>query len=318
MIRKYFLQILVVLLMLASAGVLLSLKEEKPSLSESINKPIQASINQSAGDKNLSNIGSEFFPVRNWLIEEPEISAKSAIIVNFKADSKKGDILYQKNPNQVLPIASLTKIMTAIIALENFNPEEIIRVSENSVTITSDKGGLIRDEDLKVKDLLYIMLMESSNDAAMALAEDNPRLTYPEFINLMNSKAKEMGLKNTSFVEPIGLSPENKSTVLELSNLTKYALNLPLLSEILKTSQTVVSSTDNKFIHNLTNTNKLLNKIPEIIGGKTGYTEEAGGCMLTVLNISNNYLITVVLSATQRENDSEKLINWVQEAWLWQ
>lgn len=160
--------------------------------------------------------------------------------------------------------------------------------------------------------------MESSNDAAMALAEDNPRLTYPEFINLMNSKAKEMGLKNTSFVEPIGLSPENKSTVLELSNLTKYALNLPLLSEILKTSQTVVSSTDNKFIHNLTNTNKLLNKIPEIIGGKTGYTEEAGGCMLTVLNISNNYLITVVLSATQRENDSEKLINWVQEAWLWQ
>lgn len=318
MVRKYFLQTLVVLLMLAIAGVLLSLKETKPNLSQSINKPIQARIQQSAGDKNINNISPEFFPVRNWLIDEPEISAKSAIIVDFKPDSEKGNILYQKNPNQVLPIASLTKIMTAIVVLENFIPEEIIKVSKNSVTVTGDKGGLIRDEELKVKDLLYIMLMESSNDAAMTLAGDNPRLAYNEFINLMNSKVGELGLKNTSFVDPAGLSADNQSTVLEIADLTKYAFKFPLILEILKTPETIVSSIDNKFIHNLTTTNNLLGKIPQIIGGKTGYTEEAGGCMLTVSNISNNYLIVVVLGSAQRENEIEKLVNWAQQAWLWQ
>jgi D-alanyl-D-alanine endopeptidase (penicillin-binding protein 7) len=163
--------------------------------------------------------------------------------------------------------------------------------------------------------------MESSNDAAMSLAGDNPRLTYDEFINLMNSKLGELGLKNTSFVDPTGLSADNQSTVLEISNLTRYALKFPLILEILKTPEATVSSIDNKFIHNLTTTNNLLGKIPQIIGGKTGYTEEAGGCMLTVStvsNISNNYLITVVLGSTQREDDSEKIINWVQQVWLWQ
>jgi D-alanyl-D-alanine carboxypeptidase len=306
--------------MLTIAGVLLSLKEEPSSAPEraSEGKKTEASIYQLAGDKNINDISPEFFPVRNWLVDEPEILAKSAIILNFKPASEKGNVLYQKNPNQVLPVASLTKIMTAIVVLENFNPDEVIKVSKNSITITGDKGGLIRDEELKVKDLLYVMLMESSNDAAMSLTEDNHRLVYNEFINLINSKVGELGLKNTSFVDPTGLSADNQSTVLEIADLTKYAFKFPLILEILKTPETTISSIDNKFIHNLTTTNNLLGKIPQIIGGKTGYTEEAGGCMLTVSNISNNYLITVILASPQREDDTEKLINWVQQAWLWQ
>lgn len=320
MLRKYFLQILVILLMLAIAWVLFLIrKEEKPPVTNFPNKPIQANIRQSAGDINIKNIGPEFFPVRDWSVKEPDILAKAAIILNFKPNNQKEGILYQKNINQILPIASLTKIMTAIIALENFDLEEVIKVSKNSVEINGDKGGLIRDEELKVEDLLYIMLMESSNDAAMALASDNPRLSYEEFINLMNSKAKELGLEKTVFVEPVGLSPANQSSASEITMLTKYAFNYPLLLEILKTYQTTIFSIDNKFIHNLTNTNKLLGKIPQIIGGKTGFTEEAGGCMLTVSNIFNdNYLIIVVLGSTQREDDTEKLINWVQEAYIWQ
>lgn len=319
MLKRYFLQILVVLLMLAIAWVLVSLKDVRPSLRNSINQPIQASISQAAGDKSENTLKPEFFPMRNWLVDEPEISAKSAIIVNFKTNGEKDITLYQKNPNQVLPIASLTKIMTAIIALENYNPDEVIRVSKKSITISGDTGGLIVDEELKVKDLLYIMLMESSNDAAMALAGDNPRLGYNEFIGLMNSKADELGLKNTKFSDSVGLSPENQSTVLEISELTEYAFNFSLISEILKTSNATVSSIDNKFIHNLTTTNKLLGKIPQIIGGKTGFTEEAGGCMLTVSDIDkNDYLITVVLGSLNREEDIEKLINWTQTAYIWQ
>ena len=319
MIKKYFLQILIVLLLFAIAGVLLSLNEDKRYQGISENQPIQANINQSIGDRNTDNIDSEFFPMRNWLIDEPEIPAKAAIIVNLKNTDSRNIILYQKNINDILPIASLTKIMTAIIALENFDLEEIIEVSEKSVTVTGDNGGLIRDEELKVKDLLSIMLMESSNDAAMALAEDNPRMDYDEFIDLMNSKAKELELRNTAFIDPVGLSPDNKSTVIELAKLTEYALKFPLLLEILKTAEKTIFSIDNRFVHNLVNTNKLLGKIPQIIGGKTGFTEEAGGCMLTVSLVNNSdYLISIVLSSTQRENDIENLINWVEKAWLWQ
>lgn len=268
-------------------------------------QPIQANVIQKT---------AEIFPIRNWSIDDPEILAKSAILVN---SNQKDNILFQKNINEILPIASLTKIMTAIIVLENYSPEEIIKVSAQSVKTNGDTGGLIADEELTVKDLLYIMLIESSNDAAVSLATDNPRMSYNEFINLMNSKAKELGLENTSFIDSAGLSPENKSNVSEMAKLTKYALDFPVILDILKTPQSSIYSIDHRFIHNLTTTNKLLGKIPQLIGGKTGFTDEAGGCMLTVSNFNNNYLITVVLGSEQREGDTEKLIDWAQDAWLW-
>ena len=301
MFKKYFLQILVVLLLIGVAWGLYAVGKNEEKNEQSI----QTSIIQKT---------AEIFPMRNWSIDEPEILAKSAILLY---SNQKDNILFQKDTNQILPIASLTKLMTAIIALENYNPEEIIKVSAQSVKVNGDKGGLIANEELTVKDLLYIMLIESSNDAAMALASDNPRMSYNEFITLMNSKAKELGLENTSFIDSAGLSPENKSNVFEMAKLTKYALGFPIILDILKTPESSIYSIDRKFIHNLTSTNKLLGKIPQLIGGKTGFTDQAGGCMLTVSNFNNNYLITVILGSDQREWDTEKLINWAQEAWLW-
>ena len=127
-----------------------------------------------------------------------------------------------------------------------------------------------------------------------------------------------MGLYNTQFVEPIGLDPQNQSTVYEIAKITKYALKMPLLADILKTPATTIYSIDKKFIHNLTSTNKLFGKIPILIGGKTGYTDEAGGCMVTISVINNNYLITVILGSSQRDDDTSKLIEWSQKAWIWQ
>lgn len=315
MLKKYYLQILIVLLLIAIAWVLLLIEKD--------NKPIQANINQLQGDLNISklptadNINENFFPIRNWDIDEPEISAKSAIVLNFKND-KKNSILYQKNTGKILPVASLTKLMTAIVVIENYDSEQIIKVSENSVLIDGNSGGLIAEEELKIKDLLYIMLVESSNDAAMSLAQDNPKMSYENFITLMNDKAKELGLFNTTFKEPVGLDSYNQSTVSEIAVIAEYAFNSPLLAEILKTSEATVYSINKNIIHKITNTNKLLGKIPQLIGGKTGYTEEAGGCLMTISNIiDNNYLITVILGSTQRENDTEKLIDWTQTAWIW-
>jgi len=308
--KKYLGQILTILIMLLIAWGLLSLN------SHSSQAPDQAKVQQSVH----LPVNPTFLPIRNWSIKEPEISARSAIVVNFKPDGEEGNMLYHKNPELVLPIASLSKLMTALIVLENFSLDEAIKVSQNSVLTIGDKGNLIQGEELKVRDLLYIMLIESSNDAAMCLASDSSRLPYKEFINLMNSKSKELGLKATYFVDPIGLNSSNHSTVSDLALLAKYSLKFPLIWEALKTPQATVYSIEHKFTHNLVNTNGLLEKYSFLKGGKTGYTDEAKGCMLTVSDIAgsfgDNYLITVVLGSEQREEDTEKLINWSKQAWL--
>lgn len=306
--------------MLGIAWGLWLLGKEESSSDE--NKPIEAKVYQLEGDRRLPDVSPDLLPVRKWSIKEPEVLAQSAIVMSFKSGNELGNILYQKNKDEILPIASLTKVMTAIIVLENFDLEEIIKVSKDSVLALGDKGGLIRGEELSIRDLLYIMLIESSNDAAMALANDNQKLNYEEFLDLMNTKAIELELENTKFLDPIGLNSKNKSTSFELAYLIKHALGFSNLWDILKIPETTIYSIDNKFVHNLANTNELLDKIPFLKGGKTGYTEEAGECMLTVSDISdslgfNNYLITVVLGSYQREADTEKLINWSKQAYIW-
>lgn len=310
--KKYLVQILVVLLMLAVAWALYLIGANEERKEEMENKLTEASVYSARLPIDTS---PSFLPIRNWSIKEPEITAQSAILMTFKYGEEKGDILYHKNINQVLPIASLSKIMTAIIVLENFDLEEVIKVSKNSISTLGDNGNLIRGEELTAKDLLYTMLMESSNDAAMALSGDS-RLTYDEFISLMNSKAKELGLENTHFIDSIGLNSYNKSTVFELAKLINYSFDFPFLWEVLKTSEIIISSIDNKFFHNLINTNELLDKISFLNGGKTGFTNQAGGCMLTAFSFGSNNLITVVLGSEQREEDTEKLINWSKEAWI--
>jgi D-alanyl-D-alanine carboxypeptidase (penicillin-binding protein 5/6) len=317
MLKKYFLQMVVFVLLLGIAWALFLLRQPA-ILKEEAKTPNQANVSQLEGDLSTKSINSDYFPMRNWMIDEPKISAKAAIIVDLKPEQQKNNVLYRKNPNQKLPIASLTKIMTAVVAIENLNLEDIIKVSKDSVFVDGDNGGLIIEEELRVKDLLYIMLVESSNDAAMAIANDNQKIPYTEFIVLMNDKARELKLDNTQFKDASGLNEENQSTAEEMANLIRYTLNLPVLSEILETQKKTISSLNNKFIHNLISTNKLLGKIPIILGGKTGFTTEAGGCMLTFSNIDNNYLITVVLGSENREDDTEKLINWAQTAWIWE
>lgn len=300
--KKYLIQILVVLILLGAAWglFLLGSTEQGVKLEASI-EPVRLPIS------------SEVLPIRNWSYKEPEILAESAIVVTGQA------VLFEKNPNKILPIASLTKLMTGIIVLENFSLDEIIKVSKESVLTTGDKGNLIRGEELTIKDLLSIMLIESSNDAAMVLAND--AFDYSEFLELMNLKAEEIEMVDTKFLDPIGLNSKNKSTVLDLAKLAKYSLKFSVLWDILKTPQTTVYSVDNVFVHNLINTNTLLNKFSFLLGGKTGYTDDANGCMLTVSNIKgslgDNYLIIVVLGSDQRETDTENLLVWAKEAHIW-
>jgi len=251
-----------------------------------------------------------FLPIRNWSINQPEIEAKATLIFGVE----KNKILYQKNIEQVLPIASLTKLMTGLIVLEKMDLDQVITISQEAVKAYGDNGGLVIDEKISVKNLLYVLLMESSNDAAVALAEVFKEVPL---VDLMNKKAEELGLENTHFTDPTGYNPTNLSTALDLAELVKYSLEQPLIWQILKTPNIDLSSADGLINHHLINTNQLLGHWSGIIGGKTGYTDEAQGCMILVIEQIYENLVIIVLGAEERFLATEKLINWAKKAYIW-
>ncbi len=259
-----------------------------------------------------------FKPWRDWSIEDPEIEAKSAILMEIKDGSER--ILFQKNIENRLPIASLTKIMTAVIAIENMPLEKFVKISKEAINQEGEAGKLVVDEEISVKNLLYAMLLESSNDAAFALASG---FGWDNFINLMNEKAKALQLKNTNFASPMGFdSPDNFSTSYDLARLINYSLKNQFLWRILKTSSFETADVSGKFLHRWENTNKLLNLLSNIVGGKTGFTNVAGGCIALVIeNPKNNSKIISVLLGSPDENkrfeETEKLIDWAFKAYQW-
>ncbi|TSC94753.1 MAG: D-alanyl-D-alanine carboxypeptidase [Parcubacteria group bacterium Licking1014_1] len=255
-------------------------------------------------------------PYRDWQVEDLEIDSEAAISV--ESDLLGSDkILFKKNGQKRLAIASLTKLMTAIVSLESYELFEEITINKTAALQEGEQGLLTTGEALSIKNLLYIMLIESSNHAAYALAE----LTgVKNFVDLMNYQAANIGLKDTYFADPIGLSSENYSTVEDLAKLAKYILkNYPLIADISKTKEFNLYKKDGSFYKKLVNTNKLLGEIPEIAGGKTGFTTDAKGSLLLIIKNSKdgNYLIYVVLGADDRFLEMKKIIDWVNAAYKW-
>lgn len=259
-------------------------------------------------------------PLRRTDVSEIEINASAVIALD--ANSEK--ILYQKNIHQELPIASLTKLMTASVILENADLEQIALISKNAVDTYGEMGNLVVGEKITFKNLLYVLLMESSNDAAVALSESLKENKGLDLVELMNKKNKGLGLNNTFFNDPSGLDKNNVSSAWDLSQITKYTLKQNLIWDILHTASADLPS-DNDLPtgqagrnHHLNTTNKLLQKMPEMIGGKTGYTEEAGECMIAAIQIpeKSNKIILVILGTKDRFEEMEKLINWVKKAYV--
>lgn len=245
-------------------------------------------------------------PEKTEAIEPLEIQARAAFSVKTNEEGV-WQILYQKNIKERLPIASLTKLMTALVILENYQLDLPVTISEKAVAQEEELGQLKAGEILSVKDLLYIMLMESSNDAAYALSEV---IGLENFVDIMNWQAKYLGLKNTHFSNPTGLDAQgNYSSAQDLVILTKILFKKPLLWEILQIPELNLYLTDGSFHHKLINTNELLNKIPNVFGGKTGWSPKALGCLLLVLeNKQGDYLINIILGADDRFLEMEKLI----------
>jgi len=268
----------------------------------------------------------EVKPIRDTKIPDLEIAAGSAISVLIKENGKERT-LFEKSSDKVMPIASLTKLMTAWVVLEHYDLSEKITVSESAASQYGEIGKLQEGKIFPTEYLLYPLLMESSNGAAFALSNDYQGMTERDFVGLMNLEAEKIGLKDTFFDNPSGLDPEeaktemNYSTVADLAVFSKKLLEKPLIWEILSLP------TYSLYGPELINTNKfLLNGSSywqnRIIGGKTGYTDEAGGCLLLAVRApkGQGISINIILRADGRENrfdEMKKLVEWVKSAHKW-
>jgi len=256
-----------------------------------------------------------YLPILNPDMTPPNIDAKSILVYDLRS----GRSLFEKNSNIRLPIASLTKIMSAVIVLESYNLKDVVTISGAAVKVDGERQELYDGEQISVESLLKMMLIESSNDAAYALAQHSISKNL-NFIDEMNKKAALLKMHNSNFNDPAGLNDNAYSTAEDLSKLTKFALTHSLIWKTLSQNNLIVASMDEKIKHMTKNTNLLLGVIPNIIGGKTGYTDSALGCLILVVEIpgENDSIVSVVLGSNDRFGDTEKLVNWIKRAYRWE
>ena len=240
-------------------------------------------------------------------IQMPTINSRAYVVI----DRKTNTILVEKNENQKKKMASTTKIMTALVVIEHADLSDIVEVSKKSASTGGSRLGLKTGDKLTVSDLLYGLMMRSGNDSAVALAEYVAG-SISDFANLMNEKAKSLGLSNTHFVTPHGLDEdEHYTTAYELAILSNYAMNNEIFAKIVGTKNYTI--TINGYPKNLTNTNELLGVLNGVYGIKTGFTNGANRCLDTCCKRGDMDIICVVLGADTkkyRTTDSIKLIEY--------
>ena len=226
-------------------------------------------------------------------------------------DRLSGRCIYGKDENKQTAMASTTKIMTAIIVVENCKLEDVVTITAKAAGTGGSTLGINKDDKITVNDLLYGLMLRSGNDAAVALAIHTAG-SLEEFANMMNQKAKQLNLKNTHFVTPHGLdNEEHYTTAYELAKITDYALKNKTIAKIVATKSTTIYI--NEMPRQINNTNELLGNVEGVYGVKTGFTNNAGRCLVTSVKRGDMDLIVVVLGADTRKDrakDSMKLIEY--------
>lgn len=267
----------------------------------------------SFGDDNLLLEDLEpFLYTEQPVSSDEEIITYSKNIIVYDRNSKM--ILFDKNSNEKIPIASTTKILTCIIALEtlDFNKNPIYTISQNAASATGSTLGLKYNKTISLQDLLYGLMLRSGNDCAILLAEIISE-DVNSFSLLMNKKAKELNLSNSNFTTPHGLDDENHySTAYDLAILTDYALNNPTFKQIVSCKEKNIVL--NGIPTTIRNTNELLGNYDGIYGVKTGFTFNAGRCLISAYKNTDFDLIIAVFGANSksiRSKDTKTLINYI-------
>jgi D-alanyl-D-alanine carboxypeptidase len=235
---------------------------------------------------------------------KPEVNAASAISIESNLFSA-NKIIFEKDSLLKLPIASLTKLMTAIVVLDNYSLTATTTVSSMADAQNPMKQDVMLGQTMNIENFFNIMLVGSSNKSAYTLAEV---MGEGKFVGLMNQKAREIGMYDTFFADPTGLSDNNISTASDLVKLAEHILKkYPKISAVSRLEKIDIPN-----FGQIQNTDQLLGEVPEIICGKTGFTNQAKGCLLLVMTSPKNdgYLINVVLGAEDRFLEMKKIINW--------
>lgn len=238
--------------------------------------------------------------------DEGFTSAKAMCVL--EKDSKR--VILSKNMDERLPMASTTKIMTAITVIQYCNDlEKTVVVSDKAVGVEGSSIYLKKDEVMSIKDLLYGLMLRSGNDSATALAYAVGG-DINGFAGLMNKLAKEIGAVNTNFTNPHGLHDDNHyTTAYDLSLITAYALNNPIFKEIVSSKKHIVNATNKTEVRYMTNKNKLLFSLEGCCGVKTGFTKKAGRCLVSACDRDNTTYVCTVLNCGPMFEDSARLLN---------
>jgi D-alanyl-D-alanine carboxypeptidase (penicillin-binding protein 5/6) len=238
-----------------------------------------------------------------------DISAKAAIVVNYDT----GEVIFSKNTQERLPAASTIKIMTALLALDNSKLTDKFSVSQKAATVGEDSMGLSEGEQLTLDDLLYGLLLPSGNDAAVTLAE-GVWGSEDAFTRAMNDKARQLGLKDTKFINSSGLDEDSEhqyTTAYDLVTLARYMWDRHKdFRRIASTYHIYLEATSSHKAFDLYNGTNLLTTYPGVQGIKPGYTPEAGLCLVTIAENKNVKLIAVILGSNNRRTEMMELLDY--------
>lgn len=254
----------------------------------------------------------------------PVLESNGGIAIDYHT----GEVLYAKNENSQFEPASMTKMMTCILALENLQLTDIVTIDQETSFTGGSRIYLLEDEQITVQNLLYALMLESANDSAVALAKAVAG-TVPDFAKMMNKKAKELGCTGTNFVNPNGLHEEGHlSTPHDMALIAQYCMHNETFRELCTTYKYTIPQTNKQPERYLYNTNRLIYdtntkinvngvtrtcKYDGCIGIKTGYTPQAGGCLTSGVQKGDTEIITVVMNGTDKGRfaDTIALFDWV-------
>lgn len=336
--KKWFSTILLALLFLGGCNSTSHIMTETPTVNYPTFMAVQTSTPVNTSTPQVASATPQDPPIISTEQPPLDLEAQSAILM----DAMTGTVLYEKRAHQRMYPASTTKIMTALLALEYFHPDELIRVGEEanltwaSERLDAQKAGLYYGQELTMRELLYGLLLASGSDAAFTIAvnvarresseglwDDDQAIAY--FATLMNKQSVSIGAVETNFTNPDGFQdPNHYSTAYDLALITQHAMQDPLFREIVATTVYTtaesVTSAGGTYSRSWENTNRLIQPQDEQYyapanGVKTGTTPEAGHCLVASAMVGNNLVIVVVLGSTQEGvwSDSVTLLDYAKE-----
>ncbi|MBI5151980.1 D-alanyl-D-alanine carboxypeptidase [Candidatus Peregrinibacteria bacterium] len=252
-------------------------------------------------------------PYQKNEVVAPPLEARAINVLDLKT----GTQLYSKNADEKKSIGSITKLITALIILEENDLTETVTISTRAAAAEGSTMWLRQGEKITVENLLYSMLIHSANDATYGLAEHNAG-SIEKFVDKMNKKAQFMELKNTKFSNPAGFDDANNySNANDIGTLSRIAYKKPFIRRVASIKNMEVRSINNT-VHKLESTNNLLGLDPRVKGLKTGHTREAGFSFVSVATSERgNDIITVILDSPARFTETQKLIDWVFANFVW-